>query len=190
MWIRPTGTMAALRHKGRRSKRQALCLPQQQQKQQQQKQQQQQQQQGAREAAEFLLLLLADSWYLSASEAQQIDAELMGPSVGYRLEQDLLRQAREHGAQVFEDLPTERSPWEEDHDWMASDSSFILRGLRVEGLGFGHLSPYSVLVDAIFGFSFRGPLRAPYLELIQKAKATRLPVFSVDVPSGCDVDSS
>ncbi|KAL8274758.1 hypothetical protein Esti_001307 [Eimeria stiedai] len=71
---------------------------------------------------------------------------------------DLLKQAREHGAQVFEDLPAD-------------------------------LSPYSVLVDAIFGFSFRGPLRAPYLELIQKAKATGLPVFSVDVPSGCNVDS-
>ncbi|KAL8442235.1 hypothetical protein Emed_007362 [Eimeria media] len=136
--------------------------------------------------------------YLSAAEAQQIDAELMGPSVKYRIEQlmelagnnggdglvaarhlrlfgfvadivcptppkkelyaDLLHQAREHGAQIFEDLPTD-------------------------------LSPYSVLVDAIFGFSFRGPLRAPYLELIQKAKTTGLPVFSVDVPSGCNIDS-
>lgn len=52
------------------------------------------------------------------------------------------------------------------------------------------LSAYDLLLDAVFGFSFRGPPRPPYSLLLQQVASSGLPVFSVDVPSGWDVDGS
>lgn len=50
-----------------------------------------------------------------------------------------------------------------------------------------------VVVDALFGFSFRPPLRSPFDELMRaiaeaSSGAMAVPVASVDVPSGWDVD--
>ncbi|KAL8429023.1 hypothetical protein ACSSS7_006831 [Eimeria intestinalis] len=157
--------------------------------------------------------------YLSSSEAQQIDAELMGPSVKYRIEQ-LMELAGLSVARALTDfsktlktqtpgflvlvihLKTPRA-WDLGSFRVCTAAGPPASGERARGADLRGLadrtfqagfkvcdvSPYSVLVDALFGFSFRGPLRAPYLGLIQKAKATGLPVFSVDVPSGCNVDS-
>jgi len=53
------------------------------------------------------------------------------------------------------------------------------------------LSQYSQIVDAIFGFSFdpSGGIRAPFDALISALAATHVPILSVDVPSGWNVDS-
>jgi hydroxyethylthiazole kinase-like uncharacterized protein yjeF len=52
--------------------------------------------------------------------------------------------------------------------------------------------PYAAMVDAIFGFSFRGAPREPFataLQQLQHAQTTLdIPVLSVDVPSGWNVD--
>jgi hydroxyethylthiazole kinase-like uncharacterized protein yjeF len=52
--------------------------------------------------------------------------------------------------------------------------------------------PYAAMVDAIFGFSFRGTPREPFataLQQLQHAQTTLdIPVISVDVPSGWNVD--
>lgn len=47
-----------------------------------------------------------------------------------------------------------------------------------------------LIVDAMFGFSFDGKsgVREPFQMLIDETNAHKAPVFSVDVPSGWDVD--
>jgi NAD(P)H-hydrate epimerase len=39
------------------------------------------------------------------------------------------------------------------------------------------------------GFSFKGEVREPFGAVIQALRDTKLPVMSVDVPSGWDVDN-
>ena len=43
---------------------------------------------------------------------------------------------------------------------------------------------YSVVVDAIFGFSFKGNVRAPFDSILQILKDIKVPICAVDVPSG------
>jgi NAD(P)H-hydrate epimerase len=50
------------------------------------------------------------------------------------------------------------------------------------------LTNYKLVVDSIFGFSFKGPIRTPFNELISFLSTTNIPVLSVDIPSGWDVD--
>ncbi|PFH49514.1 hypothetical protein AMATHDRAFT_194838 [Amanita thiersii Skay4041] len=46
-----------------------------------------------------------------------------------------------------------------------------------------------VILDAIFGFSFKPPVRAPFGDVLKLVRDSRLPVVSVDVPSGWDVEA-
>jgi NAD(P)H-hydrate epimerase len=49
---------------------------------------------------------------------------------------------------------------------------------------------HDVIIDAIFGFSFKaGGLRAPFDAIIPRMKSSKLPLVSIDVPSGWDVDN-
>lgn len=50
-----------------------------------------------------------------------------------------------------------------------------------------NLERYCVVVDAIFGFSFSGAVRAPFDEIIRRLSSGP-PVLSVDIPSGWDVE--
>ena len=50
-----------------------------------------------------------------------------------------------------------------------------------------HLS--DVILDAIFGFSFKPPIRAPFDQVLPILNEARLPIVSVDIPSGWDVES-
>ena len=43
---------------------------------------------------------------------------------------------------------------------------------------------YDVIVDALFGFSFQGPPRGEFAAIISNIVDSRVPVLSVDVPSG------
>lgn len=47
---------------------------------------------------------------------------------------------------------------------------------------------YDVVIDAIFGFSFKGEMRAPFNDIISVLKRSPLPIVSLDVPSGWDVE--
>lgn len=54
-----------------------------------------------------------------------------------------------------------------------------------------HDKSVSVIVDALFGFSFRPPIREPFGELISYLATHSkeiAPIVSVDIPSGWDVD--
>jgi NAD(P)H-hydrate epimerase len=45
-----------------------------------------------------------------------------------------------------------------------------------------------LIVDGIFGFSFIGPVRAPFQDMLAFCKSTLVPIASIDVPSGWDVN--
>jgi NAD(P)H-hydrate epimerase len=50
------------------------------------------------------------------------------------------------------------------------------------------LQDYAFAIDALFGFSFVGPPREPFVSIIQSLRESKIPVVSVDVPSGWDVE--
>ena len=50
------------------------------------------------------------------------------------------------------------------------------------------LKQSDVILDAIFGFSFQPPLRSPFDQVLQLLSGSRLPIVSVDIPSGWDVE--
>jgi len=47
---------------------------------------------------------------------------------------------------------------------------------------------YKVVVDALFGFSFKGQPRPYAADILSKVKESKVPVASVDIPSGWDVE--
>ncbi|KAL6064856.1 NAD(P)H-hydrate epimerase [Balamuthia mandrillaris] len=48
---------------------------------------------------------------------------------------------------------------------------------------------FDVIMDAIFGFSFKGTsIRAPFDSIIETLKNTKVPIISIDIPSGWDVE--
>jgi len=51
------------------------------------------------------------------------------------------------------------------------------------------LQSADLVVDAIFGFSFSGPLRDPFPSVISLLETTSVPVLSVDVPSSWDIET-
>lgn len=51
------------------------------------------------------------------------------------------------------------------------------------------LASSDVIMDAIFGFSFKPPVRAPFDEVLPLLSESKLPIVSVDIPSGWDVES-
>ncbi|XP_067938443.1 NAD(P)H-hydrate epimerase-like [Watersipora subatra] len=46
---------------------------------------------------------------------------------------------------------------------------------------------YDVVVDALFGFSFKPPVRESFLPLMNMMKNCKRPLVSIDIPSGWDV---
>ncbi|KII86818.1 hypothetical protein PLICRDRAFT_114096 [Plicaturopsis crispa FD-325 SS-3] len=50
------------------------------------------------------------------------------------------------------------------------------------------LASSDVILDAIFGFSFKGPIRAPFDAALPLLASSGLPIVSVDIPSGWDVE--
>lgn len=47
---------------------------------------------------------------------------------------------------------------------------------------------YSLIVDALFGFSFKPPVRETFVPIIRLMRETSIPVASIDVPSGWDIE--
>lgn len=50
------------------------------------------------------------------------------------------------------------------------------------------LHEYAIVVDALLGFSFKPPIREPFVRIIDLLKNTSVPICSVDIPSGWDVE--
>ncbi|OMJ75363.1 hypothetical protein SteCoe_25519 [Stentor coeruleus] len=47
---------------------------------------------------------------------------------------------------------------------------------------------FDLIVDGIFGFSFKGDIRAPFDGIIRDIKNSQKPLVSIDIPSGWDVE--
>ncbi|XP_019721675.1 NAD(P)H-hydrate epimerase [Hippocampus comes] len=47
---------------------------------------------------------------------------------------------------------------------------------------------FNLVIDAIFGFSFKGAVREPFGSIIDVLKKTTVPIASIDIPSGWDVE--
>nr|XP_015192121.1 PREDICTED: NAD(P)H-hydrate epimerase [Lepisosteus oculatus] len=47
---------------------------------------------------------------------------------------------------------------------------------------------YNLVVDAIFGFSFKGAVREPFGGILSTLKKVTVPIASIDIPSGWDVE--
>ena len=60
---------------------------------------------------------------------------------------------------------------------------FVHEGGRVYK-SFDRPLPAGVIIDGIFGTGFKGMVDEPYLSLIKAANASRLPIISIDIPSG------
>ncbi|XP_013774367.2 NAD(P)H-hydrate epimerase-like [Limulus polyphemus] len=48
---------------------------------------------------------------------------------------------------------------------------------------------YNLVVDALFGFNFKPPVRPEFVEVLEKLKKIHVPLCSVDVPSGWDIEN-
>ncbi|UYV71115.1 APOA1BP [Cordylochernes scorpioides] len=47
---------------------------------------------------------------------------------------------------------------------------------------------YTLVIDALFGFSFRPPVRPEFVDVMSKLRRINVPLVSVDIPSGWDVE--
>ncbi|XP_038238393.1 NAD(P)H-hydrate epimerase isoform X1 [Dermochelys coriacea] len=47
---------------------------------------------------------------------------------------------------------------------------------------------YGLVVDAIFGFSFKGAVREPFGSILRTLEQVTVPIASIDIPSGWDVE--
>lgn len=68
---------------------------------------------------------------------------------------------------------------------------FLSRQLNAFNVPFvATVDPHAALIiDGVFGFSFRPPLRGPFPELLGQMNDCRAPLVCVDIPSGVDVDT-
>lgn len=57
------------------------------------------------------------------------------------------------------------------------------------GLASLDFSEYDLIIDAIFGIGVKGEVSGPIKEVITKINASKIPVLSIDVPSGLNADS-
>lgn len=43
---------------------------------------------------------------------------------------------------------------------------------------------FQLVVDAIFGFSFKPPIREPFGQVLKELSQLKIPLVSIDIPSG------
>ncbi|XP_026478778.1 NAD(P)H-hydrate epimerase-like isoform X2 [Ctenocephalides felis] len=48
---------------------------------------------------------------------------------------------------------------------------------------------FGLIVDALFGFSFKPPVRDEFKDIINQMIETKIPIVSIDIPSGWDVET-
>jgi len=110
---------------------------------------------------------------------------------------NLVKQCQDVGVKILDDMPSLLLVSDNDEESLSSLSSLSLLSTSTEGSSPHH---YDAIVDAIFGFSFKGTPREPFAEAIQsmiqvqkeqvkrKDNEERTIIISVDVPSGWNVN--
>lgn len=59
---------------------------------------------------------------------------------------------------------------------------------QVQNVEQDHVNRYSLIVDALFGFSFKPPVRAEFINIVDSLVQTTVPICSIDIPSGWHVE--
>ncbi|KAI8924323.1 YjeF N-terminal domain-containing protein [Entophlyctis helioformis] len=152
--------------------------------------------------------------HIGQALAQTIDVELMGPSVGFSIDQlmelaglspdfawlrlvcagpgnnggDALVAAR-HLA-LFGFRPTVFYPKQPKKDLYIN----LVKQCTAYGIPFVQdfkhtLAQSDLVLDGIFGFSFSGEIRPPFDTLISALRVCGKPIVSIDIPSGWDVEA-
>ncbi|SCV05293.1 LANO_0H04302g1_1 [Lachancea nothofagi CBS 11611] len=170
---------------------------------------------------------------ISSQLAAQLDKDLMGPEIGFTLEQLMELAGLSVAEAVLKEFPYSKSrksqvlvvagPGNNGGDGLVCARHLALFGFNpvvfypkrssrtqfygqlVNQLKFfqipvldgdddwaQYLNPNETLcvVDAIFGFSFKPPVREPFGSILQQLRQVQdqLPIVSVDIPTGWDVD--
>lgn len=60
--------------------------------------------------------------------------------------------------------------------------------IRESEPSFLELNDYDLIIDALFGFSFKPPVRDTFVEIMKNLKLTETPICSIDIPSGWHVE--
>ncbi|KAL3319354.1 hypothetical protein Ciccas_001976 [Cichlidogyrus casuarinus] len=63
-----------------------------------------------------------------------------------------------------------------------------LLGINISDTIPANFDDYQLIVDSLFGFSFKPPVRAEFIEIMKKLTSTKIPIASIDIPSGWDVN--
>ncbi|XP_015430653.1 PREDICTED: NAD(P)H-hydrate epimerase [Dufourea novaeangliae] len=58
----------------------------------------------------------------------------------------------------------------------------------LEDFALKRLCQFGLIVDALFGFSFKPPVREEFIPIIHLLENTTVPICSIDIPSGWDVE--
>ncbi|EGF76991.1 hypothetical protein BATDEDRAFT_14547, partial [Batrachochytrium dendrobatidis JAM81] len=163
--------------------------------------------------------------FLSQKLAQQIDVELMGPAIGYSIDQLMelaglsVAQAisREYASSTHKNILVCVGPGKYRNN--GGDALVAARHLCLFGYSpeiyypkrpqkplyqslveqcrsfdipfVNTIEPpfkHNLIVDGIFGFSFSGEIRAPFDSVISALKSTKIPIVSIDIPSGWNVE--
>lgn len=163
---------------------------------------------------------------LSSAAAGALDARLMGPTIGYTLEQLMELAGLAVAQAVARSTPTNTpvlvlcGPGNNGGDGLVAArhlalfghpvaycypvrgkntfytnlehqlAAFGIQSLDVDALE-AAVSPNTLVLDALFGFSFRPPLREPFAQLMTRVlswQQSGTKVWAVDVPSGWDVN--
>lgn len=64
----------------------------------------------------------------------------------------------------------------------------VASGVTVSNVLPDEMNGYDLLVDALFGFSFKPPVRAKFMPVMDVLKTTNKPICSIDVPSGWSIE--
>ncbi|KAF9006843.1 YjeF N-terminal domain-like protein [Hymenopellis radicata] len=148
--------------------------------------------------------------YLTAKVAQQIDEDLMSAAGAFTLYQ-LMELAglacAQTLAKVYDNKQYNRvlvccGPGNQGGDGLVAARHLSMFGYKptiympkpgskdiYQVLKQQSLASSDVILDAIFGFSFKGPVRAPFDSALSLITESHLPIVSVDIPSGWDVEA-
>ncbi|KAJ6638798.1 NAD(P)H-hydrate epimerase [Pseudolycoriella hygida] len=59
----------------------------------------------------------------------------------------------------------------------------------VQSVDLEQTKDFGLIVDALFGFSFKPPVRPDFLNIMDVMRRTDVPIASIDIPSGWDVEN-
>ncbi|XP_010593142.2 NAD(P)H-hydrate epimerase isoform X1 [Loxodonta africana] len=130
--------------------------------------------------------------YLSQEEAQAVDQELFNE---YKFSVDQLMELAGLScataiAKAYPPTSLSRSPPTVliicGPGNNGGDGLVCARHLKLFPLMIDEL--YELVVDAIFGFSFKGDVREPFQSILKVLSGITVPIASIDIPSGWDVE--